>query len=64
MTKNNILQIPEAIAYQLMQDIFTVEGKVIANKDGEPNNNLTKVSKQEILKTYQECILAVRTPIR
>ena len=47
-------QTPEAVAYQLMDLIFTVEGK--------KSTTYTKGSfkRQDILETYKECLAVVK----
>lgn len=64
-SSNNHFQTPEAVAYQLMQDIFTVERKLIIGssnpKEPYSDRQLTQATKDDILGTYKECILAVKT---
>jgi len=48
-----IPQTPEAVAFQLMENILESEGK-------GPSANLA--TRKEILQTFQECLLAVKEP--
>jgi hypothetical protein len=47
---------PEHVAYQLMRDILIVEGNVFSA--GHQNS----VDRKQILDTYAECLLAVKSP--
>ena len=52
---------PEHVAYQLMLQISFVEGKVL---HGKPGGKKETASRQWILDTFSECMIAVRAPGR
>jgi hypothetical protein len=60
-SNSNIPQTPEAVAFQLMERILKLEGKLpdahgiqsAGNKDKYP-------SRQEILDTYQQCLKIIK----
>lgn len=53
---------PEGVAYQLLQDIASVERKSLHGGDLEIY--WTRAGRKWILDTYAECILAVRMPTK
>ncbi len=52
---------PEHVAYQLMLQISSAEGKVF---HGNPGGKKEIASRQWILDTFAECMVAVRAPLR
>ncbi|HEY5065372.1 MAG TPA: hypothetical protein VIJ04_11210 [Xanthobacteraceae bacterium] len=50
---------PEHVAYRLMHDIATVEDKLLATSERNPQKVATR---QWILDTYAECLRVVRLP--
>lgn len=64
MSDNNIPQTPEAVAYKLMQDILTSEGKFNINPASPSRNTMIvtiTATRQEIFDTYKQCLLAVKS---
>ena len=48
---------PEYVAYQLLKDVSRAEGKLVGGLNPNPG-----VTRQYILDTYAECLVAVRHP--
>jgi hypothetical protein len=60
-TKDSIPQTPEAIAYELLKDIFLSENIYLAYKGFTPNTGHRKPTREEILQTYKQCIATVKS---
>jgi hypothetical protein len=50
---------PEHVAYRLLRDIGNVEDKIFSTSERNPQKVATR---QWILQTYADCLLAVRDP--
>jgi hypothetical protein len=58
MTQNTP-QTPEAVAYQLMQDIFQAEKKVTSFSALVHSPGMSLAQRQDIIDTYTQCIKMV-----
>ena len=55
---------PEAIAYRLMENILTVEGKYIEPLTTDLDDRYKFATREDILNTYSECAKVVKLATR
>lgn len=58
--KKEVLQTPEAVAYQLMREILDWEDKPLS-EDSISGSNQSHPTREEILETYKQCLKAVKS---
>lgn len=59
---SDIPQSPEAVAYELMTNIFKSEGKGMFVPAKNSETKTVTTTRKEIIDTYKECLDAVKHP--